>query len=158
VARIRQRLTRMAPQRRALQLALAPYSDEEGRFDLARWTRAFESPEPETINEVVEVTGGYQILVNHLVEATRTGAMLAGVAGRQSGPELIAAIRDDGGLSPNQAEILIELYRTRNRLQHASPDIQADEVHDQVSVLLRSLPGFVRSFAAWMARYDVELE
>ena len=157
VARIRQRLTRIAAQRRALQLAVARYADEEGGFGLARWTEGFESSAPETINQVIEVTGGYQMLVNHLIEALRTGATLAGFAGRPSGRELVAAIRDDGGFSPNQAEVLIELYRTRNRLQHASPDIQADEVHEQVSVLLKTLPRLVRSFVAWMARHDVEL-
>jgi uncharacterized protein YutE (UPF0331/DUF86 family) len=158
VARIRQRLTRMAAQRRALQLAVARYADDEGQFDLTRWTEAFESANPATINQVVEVTGGYQMLVNHLIEALRTGATLAGMAGRQSGRELIAAIRDDGGFSPGQAEVLVALYRTRNRLQHASPDIQADEIHDQVTALLRAFPRLVRSFVDWMARHDVGLD
>ncbi|MGH2845540.1 MAG: hypothetical protein ACRDL0_05890 [Thermoleophilaceae bacterium] len=156
---IRRRLIRISAQRRALQLAVTRYADDEGRFDLGRWTEAFESAEPETINHVVEVTGGYQMVVNHLVEALRTGAGLAGLeVGRPpSGPGLIAAVRDDGGLTRAQAEALTELYRNRNRLQHASPDIQADEVHEQVELLLRTLPRLVGSFVAWLSRHDVEL-
>jgi hypothetical protein len=161
-SRIRQRLTRMSAQRKALQLAVARYADEEGNFDLNRWTEAFESSKPETINQVVEVIGGYQMLVNHLVEMLRTGTKLAGleVARREyapSGPELIAAVREDGSFTQNQAEVLTELYRTRNRLQHASPDIQADEVHEQVALLLRTVPRLLTSFVTWMSRHDVEL-
>jgi len=161
-SRIRQRLIRMTAQRRALQLALARFADEEGRFELVLWTEAFESSEPATINHVVEVTGGYQMLVNHLVEALRTGAKLTGLeVGRRgkaaSGPELITAVRDDGGFTSNQAEVLTELYRARNRLQHASPDIEADEVHQQVTLLLKTLPRLVRSFVTWMALHGVDL-
>lgn len=161
-SRIRQRLTRMSAQRRALQLAVARYADEEGRFELARWTEAFESSEPKIINQVVEVTGGYQMLVSHLAEMLRTGAKLAGlevVRGEYapSGPALIAAVREDGCLTQKQADALTELYRTRNRLQHASPDIQADEVYEQVTLLLRAVPRLLTSFVTWMSRHDVEL-
>jgi hypothetical protein len=161
-SRIRQRLTRLSAQRKALQLAVARYADEEGRFELARWTEAFDSPKPEIINQVVEVTGGYQMLVNHLVEMLRTGSKLAGLdvlrgEHAPSGPDLIAAVRDDGCFTQKQAEVLTELYRTRNRLQHASPDIQADEVHEQVTVLLRSVPRLLTGFVTWMSRHDVEL-
>jgi uncharacterized protein YutE (UPF0331/DUF86 family) len=156
-SRIRRRLARTPAQRQALQIAVARYADEDGQFELGRWTEAFESSHPETINHVVEVTGGYQMLVNHLVEMLRAGAKLVGLAPAPSGPELIAAVYEDGGLSPNQAEVLIRLYRTRNRLQHASPDIQADEVHEQVTVLLRTLPRLMSSFATWMSRHDVDL-
>lgn len=60
VARIRQRLARMAPQTKALQLALARYHDDAGSFDLGLWEEAFTSDDPQTINHVVEVTGGYE--------------------------------------------------------------------------------------------------
>jgi hypothetical protein len=152
----------MTAQRRALQLAVARFADEEGNFELGRWTEAFESSEPATINHVIEVTGGYQILVNHLVEALRTGAELAGleVGDRKralSGPDLITAVRDDGGFTSHQAVALTELYRARNRLQHASPDIEADEVHEQVTLVLKTLPRLVRSFVTWMSRHEVDL-
>lgn len=47
-------------------------------------------------------------------------------------PGIIDAVRADGGFTSGQAETFIELYRTRNRLQHSSPDIHADELHRQV--------------------------
>jgi hypothetical protein len=53
--------------------------------------------------------------------------------------------------------VLIRLYELRNDLQHASTDVQADEVHRNVKLLLRSLPGFVRSFMSWLEQRGVEL-
>ena len=70
---------------------------------------------------------------------------------------IIEAIRADGGFTPQQAETFVELYRTRNQLQHASPDIQADTVHRQVGLLLGHLPRFVKSYIAWLSRHEVEL-
>lgn len=76
---------------------------------------------------------------------------------RRATPELIEAARRQEGITRSQADALTLLYRTRDRLQHASPDIRADEVHEQVTVLLRVLPGIVSTFVAWMAEHDVEL-
>jgi len=151
-----------AAQRKALQLAIERYAGDDGRFNLELWTEPFNSGDPATINAVVEVTGGYQGLVNHLAEMLRTGAKLAGLDAAYrnrdpSGPELIAAARNAGCFSANQADVLTELYRTRNRLQHASPDIQADEVQDQVVLLLKTMPRLLDSYVKWMAGHGVEL-
>ena len=67
-------------------------------LDLGLWEEAFTSNDPQTINHVVEVTGGYEGLVNHMVEMLRSGAALAGlrIAQRRQGlpvPDLIAAAR-----------------------------------------------------------------
>jgi hypothetical protein len=74
-----------------------------------------------------------------------------GVAG------IIETIRADGGFTDQQAETFIELYRTRNRLQHASPDMQADELHTQVRLLLNHLPRFVKSYIAWLAKHGIQV-
>lgn len=72
-------------------------------------------------------------------------------------PGLIEAIRIDGGFSGQQAQTFIELYRTRNGLQHDSPGVEADEVHRQVCLLLRHLPRFVDSYVNWLKEHDIEL-
>lgn len=162
VARIRQRLARMAPQTKALQLALARYHDDAGSFDLGLWEEAFTSDDPQTINHVVEVTGGYEGLVNHMVEMLRSGAALAGlrIAQRRQGlpvPDLLAAARDDGCFTDGQADVLIGLNRTRNRLQHNSPGVPADEVHERVELLLKTIPRLLRSYVIWMSRHGIQL-
>jgi hypothetical protein len=155
--RLGAKLERLAAQRKALRKAIGQFG---GDFEIDMWTQAFDSPDPDDINLVFTVTGGYLALVNNTVEAIRTGFKLthlkstpgmAGVAG------IIDAIRADRGFTSRQAQTFTELYRTRNRLQHSSPDIQADEVHRQVRLLLRHLPRLVESYLAWLEKYDVAL-
>jgi hypothetical protein len=155
--RVDSKLERLSPQRRALRKAMRGFGHE---FDVKAWSDAFVSPEPDDINRVFAVTGGYLALINNTVEAVRAGAKLAGIkptVGMPGAAGLIDAIRLDGGLSDRQAETFIELYRTRNRLQHSSPDIEADEVHRQVRLLLRHLPRFVESYIAWLQKRGIEL-
>lgn len=66
-------------------------------------------------------------------------------------------MRDDGGLSAKQAKTLVRLYRTRNRLQHASLDVQADEMYDDVKLLRQALRTFVKSYVAWLAGHGLEI-
>lgn len=102
----------------------------------------------------------YLALLNNTVEAVRVGAKLVGVEpaeGTLGASGLIEAIRLDGGFSDQQAQTFIELYRTRNGLQHASPGVEADEVHRQARLLLRHLPRFVESYVNWLKKHDIEL-
>jgi hypothetical protein len=154
--RIDSRLGRLRAQSKALRTATAPFGDG---FDAKAWTDAFNSPDPDDINRVLTVTGGYLALVNNTAEAIRAGAKLSGLKPTSSLPGLpgiIEAIRADAGFTDGQAETFTELYRTRNRLQHASVDIEADEVHRQVGLLLRHLPRLVRSYVAWLERRGYE--
>jgi hypothetical protein len=43
-------------------------------FDATVWEGAFSSPDPDDINRVFTVTGGYMALLNNTVEAVRVGA------------------------------------------------------------------------------------
>jgi hypothetical protein len=155
--RIAQRLARIPAQRRALLAATKQFG---GDFDYEAWERAFLSSEVVDINMVVQVTGDYVALVNHATEAVRSGVKLVGMdraAGRRGAVGYIEAVRADGGFSSAQATTFSTLYATRNRLQHSSPDVEADEVHRQVRVLLKHLPGFVKSYVAWLEIHDVRL-
>lgn len=161
-ARIRSRFKRLGPQRRALVVALRPFSDEQGRFDQRLWAEAFESTDPEIIYRVVGAIGMFERLVNHLNGMLVAGARLAdlSVASQErapSTPSVITAIRDDGGLSANQAEVLIRLNRTRNLLQHASAEVQADDVHADVELLLKTLQRLVSSYVTWLERHGIAL-
>ena len=155
--RVDAKLERLSAQRKALRRATAKFGDD---FDAKAWEKAFESSDPDDINLVFTVTGGYLALVNNTAEAIRAGVRLTGLkptSDMRGVPGIIDAIRADGGFTSGQAATFTELYRTRNRLQHASPDIQADEVQRQVRLLLRHLPGLVASYIAWLERYGVEL-
>ncbi len=155
--RMNSKLERLAAQRKALRQAIKQFGED---FDAKTWTKAFDSPDAEDINRVFTVTGGYLALVNNTAEAIKTGAELAGLQPTPSLlglPGIIDAIRADGGFTDQQARTFIELYRTRNRLQHASPDIDADEVRTQVRLLLNHLPQFVKSYLAWLAEHGIQI-
>jgi hypothetical protein len=155
--RLSAKLERLSAQRKALRKAMNQFG---GDFDAKGWKEAFDSPDPDDINRVFTVTGGYLALVNNTVEAVRAGAKLTGLKpspGIPGASGIIDAIRVDGGFTSGQAETFTELYRTRNRLQHSSPDIQADEVHGQARLLLRHLPRFVASYLAWLQKHSIEL-
>jgi hypothetical protein len=155
--RLSVKIERLLVQRVALRRAMRQFGTA---FDAEAWKRSFDSPDPDDINRVFMVTGGYLALVNNMAEAIKAGARLTGVkapAHIAGLPGTIDAIRLDGGFTKGQADTFAELCRTRNRLQHSSPDIQADEVHRQVSRLLRHLPRLVQSYVAWLEKRGVEL-
>jgi hypothetical protein len=161
-ARILARLKRLPPQQRALALALQPFSDDKERFDAKSWAIAFVSDDAEDIYHVFGVTGAYQALVNHLVEMLQAGARLAGLDvvrrdQKPSAPLLIDAVKADKGLTANQAEVLKRLYRTRNDLQHASLDAQADEVYNDIVLLQKTLARFARSYMRWLDGHGAQL-
>jgi hypothetical protein len=153
---------RLAPQQRALNLALEQFSDDNGGFDRDLWEQAFTSTEPEQIVAVKAVTGLYEGLVNHLVEMLHAAARLCALEvavgdERPNGPELFAAVCVDGGLTANQADVLGRLYTMRNELQHASPSVDADEVYDSIELLTKTLKRFTKSYIDWLKRHGVTL-
>lgn len=161
-ARIRGRFKRLGPQQRALILALRPFSDDQGRFDQRLWEEGFSSSYPETIYRVVGVTGTFEGLVNHLNGTFVAGARLAQLPITRgdeapSAASVVTAIKEDGGLTANQADVLIRLNRMRNRLQHASLDVQADELHHDIELLRKTLRRFVGSYVEWLADHGVQL-
>jgi hypothetical protein len=159
-ARLIERFKRLAPQQKALLLALAPFSDDNGQFDRDQWEKAFNSREPEQIVAVTAVTGLYEGLVNHLVEMLHAAARLRGLdvatgEERPNGPGLFTAVGDDGGLTANQVDVLKRLYAMRNELQHASPGVEADEVYDDVVLLTKTLARFAKSYVEWLKQHGV---
>jgi hypothetical protein len=161
-ARLIERFRRLAPQRDALKLALRPFTDDGGSFDRAAWARAFESPDPTDIVAVTAVTGLYEGLVNHLVEMLHVAARLRGLdaaraADKPSGPALFAAVREDGGLTASKEQVLTRLYATRNELQHASLNVEAGQVFDDVVLLGKTLAGFAATYVVWLERHGIAL-
>jgi hypothetical protein len=149
--RMNSKLERLGAQRKALRKAINQFGE---KFDAKTWAEAFDSSDADDINRVFTVTGGYLSLVNNTAEAIKIGTELVGT-NWVPGTGVAGII--DGGFTDQQAETFIELYRTRNRLQHASPDMQADELHTQVRLLLNHLPRFVKSYIAWLAKHGIQV-
>ena len=163
-ARVIERFKRLAPQLQALTLALQKFSDESGQVDRSAWAEAFSqtTADPQTIVNVKAVTGLYEGLVNHLVEMMQSAARARGLAVvkgevRPNGPELFAAVHDDGGITSSQVDVLRRLYQMRNQLQHASPGVDAAQVLDDIELLQKTLARFVKSYVLWLERHGITL-
>jgi uncharacterized protein YutE (UPF0331/DUF86 family) len=158
-ARIARFFESIAKHRRALDLAI----DESfaGQLDPAEWRRAFESSEPQDANRTMVVTGDHSAILNAYVEILRTsaGTRLIGLLPhrRPRARQVFDALLEDGGLDAEQVVLLNEIYALEGRLEHASPDVDAEEVRDAVERLRQALPSLVRSARDWLARHGIEI-
>jgi hypothetical protein len=146
--------------RQALEFAIE--EGFEGVLDPADWRRAFDSSDPRDALRTITVTGSYSAAVNAYVELLKAaaGSRLFGLLPhrRPHAEQVFEAVRADGGLTEQQAATLNDLYVLEGRIEHASPDVDADEVREAVERLRNELPDLVRSAIAWLKRHEVSFE
>jgi uncharacterized protein YutE (UPF0331/DUF86 family) len=145
--------------RKALDLAIE--ESFGGELDRAEWRAAFESIEPRDANRMMVVTGDHSAALNAYVEILKAsaGSRLIGLLPhrRPHASQVFEALVADNGLSKEQAALLNELYVLEGRLEHASPDVDAEEVRAAVERLRQTLPGLIKSAHSWLHRHGVEL-
>ncbi|HEY7932977.1 MAG TPA: hypothetical protein VID48_04050 [Solirubrobacteraceae bacterium] len=145
--------------RNALDLAIK--EDFGGTLEPVEWRRAFESAEPEDANRTMVVTGDHSAVLNACVEILRAsaGSRLIGLLPhrRPHAEQVFKAVGADQGLTEVQVALLNELYIIEGRLEHASPDIDAEEVRVAVERLRQALPVLIESTHTWLRRHGVEL-
>lgn len=146
--------------RKALDLAIEENFGEG--LDPTEWRNAFDSTEPRDANRTMVVTGDHSAVLNAYVEILKAaaGSRLIGLLPhrRPHAEQVFQALLVDNGLTKTQAEMLNGLYILEGRLEHASPDVDADEVRDGVERLREALPELVESARAWLHRHGIELQ
>jgi uncharacterized protein YutE (UPF0331/DUF86 family) len=117
--------------------------------------------EPRDANRTMVVTGDHSAVLNAYVEILKAsaGARLIGLLPhrRPHAEQVFKALVTDGGLIEDQAALLNELYVLEGRLEHASSDVDAEEVRYAVERLRKALPELIESTRTWLARHGVEL-
>jgi uncharacterized protein YutE (UPF0331/DUF86 family) len=145
--------------RKALDLAIE--ENFGGKLAPAEWRRAFESTEPHDANRTMVVTGDHSAVLNAYVEILKAaaGSRLIGLLPhrRPHAEQVFQALLADHGLTEVQANLLNELYVLEGRLEHASPDVDAEEVRDAVERLREALPELIESTRTWLHRHGIEL-
>jgi hypothetical protein len=145
--------------RKALDLAIE--ESFGGELDPVEWRAAFDSIEPRDANRTMVVTGDHSAVLNAYVEILKAsaGAHLIGLLPhrRPHARQVFEAVVADDGLTKAQAALLNELYVLEGRLEHASPDVDAEEVRAAVEQLREALPGLIESTRTWLLRHGVEL-
>ncbi len=130
-----------------------------GELDPSGWRGAFDSSEPTDTIRTVVVTGSYSAIVNAYVEILKAaaGSRLTGLLPhrRPHAEQVFEAVQSDGGLTAEQVVLLNESYVLEGRLEHASPDVDAEEVREQVERLREELPGLIGSIHTWLKLYGI---
>ncbi|HEX6689186.1 MAG TPA: hypothetical protein VF085_11060 [Solirubrobacterales bacterium] len=143
--------------RAALDLAVEESFD--GELDPSDWRRAFDSSEPADTIRTVVITGSYSAIVNACVEILKAaaGSRLTGLLPhrRPHAEQVFDAVQSDGGLTGEQVALLNDSYVLEGRLEHASPDVDAEEVREHVARLREELPGLIESIHAWLKSYGI---
>lgn len=131
-----------------------------GRLDPAEWRAAFESTEPHDANRTMVVTGDHSAILNAYVEILKAsaGSRLVGLVPhrRPHADQVFEALVADGCLSGEQAGLLNEIYVLEGRLEHASPDVDAEEVREAIERFRKALPKLIGSTHAWLSGHGVE--
>lgn len=108
------------------------------------------------------VTGDYSAVLNAYVEILRAsaGSRLIGLLPhrRPHAEQVFVAVAGDNGLTADQAGLVNELYLLEGRLEHASPEVDAEEVRNAVERLRHALPGLIDSARTWLHRHGIELQ
>ena len=145
---------------RALDLAIE--QNFGGELDAVEWKSAFESSEPQDANRTMVVTGDHSAILNAYVEILKAsaGSRLVGLLPhrRPHAEQVFEAVRVDGGLTKAQATLLNEFYVLEGRLEHASPDVGAEEVREAIERLRLALPELIGSVEVWLLRHGVEFK
>lgn len=148
----------MAKHRRALEFAIE--ESFGGELDERSWRDAFDASEPHDLLRTMAVTGSHSAILNGYVEVLKAsaGSRLIGLLRhrRPHAKQTFEAVRKDGGLTRDQAGLLNRLYVLEGRLEHASPDVEAEEVRQAVEDLRKALPKLVGSASDWLARHGIE--
>ncbi len=154
-ARLLRRIESLEAHRLGLDRAVEAFG--ENGVDPERWQRAFESTDPDDIVARNGLTGCYSALVNGYVELIKTGTYLAGLTAHRKGhaKDAIDLLHQHGGITEQQAEHLHVLFVFEGRVEHASPDISADEVREAVELLRSSAPALIESVVRWLGRDGV---
>ena len=143
--------------RAALDFAIDQIFD--GELDPPGWRQAFDSTDPSDTIRTVVVTGSYSALVNAYVEILKAaaGSRLIGLLPhrRPRAEQVFDAVQSDGGLTHEQVSLLNESYVLEGRLEHASPDVDAEEVREHVERLREQLPGLIKSIHTWLKSYGI---
>jgi polyhydroxyalkanoate synthesis regulator phasin len=156
-ARLARRIESLEVHRSGLEQAAESFGGKE--LSLERWQHVFDSHDPLDVVARNGLTGCYSAVLNNYIELLKTGAYLAGLTPhrRDHAKDAIDAVRKDGGITENQAKRLHELFLFEGRLQHASPDVDADEVLAAVELLRAEVTSLITAAIQWLERRGIEI-
>jgi len=102
------------------------------------------------LTTVYPLERAFEILVRFVVELTELGLQIAEIVPGGSGAKVLDQLVAEGVISKSRRERLAAIYRARNEMQHAYPDVGAQATYDAAGALLEELGGFLGDYARWL--------
>lgn len=122
-------------------------------FDQGALEGAWSSGNPVDLNNVNALQGGFENVLNQLLESALEVCRLEGWFGGDDQSMLLALrrLRDNGVITEPTRKALADAKELRDGTQHAYPDIAASDFHTAVSLLLESGGDYIQDVSRWMA-------
>jgi uncharacterized protein YutE (UPF0331/DUF86 family) len=102
------------------------------------------------VTNVYPLERAFEILVNFIVELAELGLQLAEIVPDSSSARVLKQLETEGVISKSRRERLAVIYRARSEMQHAYPDVGAQQTYDAAQSLLDELGGFFADYARWL--------
>jgi hypothetical protein len=121
-------------------------------FDLAVFEQAWGSGDPAGLNRVNAVQGGFENVVNQLLEAAVELCRLEGWLDGSDGPVLLALrrLKEHGVIAETTRRNIAGAKELRDGTQHAYPGVAATDFHAAVTTLVASDGDFLQDVARWL--------
>ena len=102
------------------------------------------------VTTVYPLERAFEILVNFVIELAHFGLQLAQIVPEGSGAKVLDQLAAEGVISKSRRDMLAAIYRARNEMQHAYPDVGAQATYDAAGALLDEFGGFFGDYARWL--------
>jgi uncharacterized protein YutE (UPF0331/DUF86 family) len=104
------------------------------------------------VTKVYPLERAFEILVNFVVELAGLGLQLAELVPEGSSARVLEQLEAEGVVSKSRRDRLVAIYRVRNEMQHAYPDVAVQATYDAARSLLDELGGFFNDYARWLRK------
>jgi len=120
------------------------------QFSLDALEPAWNSRDPARANQANALQGGFENVLNQLLEAATE---LCRLEGWEASSMLIALrrLKEHGVITETTRKDLAGAKDLRDGAQHAYPGVAAGDFHDAVSLLIRSEADFAQDVERWLA-------
>ena len=121
-------------------------------FDLAAFEQAWASGDPAELNRVNAVQGGFENVVNQLLEAAVELCRLEGWLEERDDSVLLALrrLKERGVIAEATRKKVAGAKELRDSTQHAYPGVAATDFHAAVTLLVSGDGEFLQDVARWM--------
>jgi uncharacterized protein YutE (UPF0331/DUF86 family) len=151
-AKIRDRIRDVRRHLRALRAAMAQFGEN---FDRGAFGAAYDSEDPDELNQVKAVERGVDQLYNYVVELAAFGLELAEVRGREDEANArrdLDALRRIGVLSAERVARLHRLRELRRLLVHEYATATAEQIHEAAWIVAEEFSAVYSAYGEWIKR------